>query len=71
MQVMYIKTHSRAGLIEKVHLLYNAVALPYRRLSNADRQCLVECFQAGSDYLALARQLAIKRQTVWSISGNS
>ena len=41
--------------------------MPYRRVSNGDRQRLVDCFQASDGGVALARHLSINRTTAWSI----
>ena len=40
---------------------------PYRKVLSVDKERLVKAFEHGDDYVELARQLGIKRQTARSI----
>ena len=41
--------------------------LPRNMVSNADRQRLIDAFENGDDYMALADQLQVNRETARSI----
>ena len=41
--------------------------MPYQRISESDKQRLVDCHLKGDDYVELARVLGIKRKTAYSI----